>query len=166
HIGERIRDILLDNRSRGMHAKCEVLLFLAARSQMTYEIILPALREKKIVVTDRFADSTLAYQCHARGLPQRLISVMNRFAAAGLKPDLTFLIDIDVEKRKERGKFEDRMETEAEGYHRKVRRAYETLAGRSKKRFKVICGEMPINVVHAEVIRYVEDILSRKGYRL
>lgn len=166
YIGERIRDILLDKESRGMHAKCEVLLFLAARSQMTYEIILPALREKKIVVTDRFADSTFAYQCHARGLPQRLISVMNRFAAAGLKPDLTFLIDIDTAKRKERGKCTDRMETETDGYHREVRRGYELLAGRSKKRFRVISGEKPVDVVREEVIHHVRDMLVRKGYKL
>jgi dTMP kinase len=166
HVGERIRDILLDWESRGMHAKCEVLLFLAARSQLTYEMILPALKEKKIVVTDRFADSTFAYQCYARGLPQRLISVMNRFAAAGLKPDLTFLFDVDSVKRKERGKFTDRMETETEGYHQAVRRAYGTLARRSKKRFRVISGEKPIDVVHGEVIHHVKDILVRKGYRL
>jgi len=165
-IGERIRDILLDKESRGMHAKCELLLFLAARSQLTYEKILPALGEKKIVVTDRFADSTFAYQCYARDLPQRLISVINRFAAAGLKPDLTFLVDIDTAKRKERGKFSDRMETETEDYHQKVRQGYKLLAGRSKKRFRVVNGEKAVDVVHGEVVHYVKEILVRKGYKI
>jgi dTMP kinase len=165
-IGERIRDILLDRESRGIHAKCELLLFLAARSQLTYEKILPALREKKIVITDRFADSTFAYQCYARDLPQRLVSVINRFAAAGLKPDLTFLVDIDIDKRRERGKFIDRMETETEGYHQKVRQGYKLLAGRSKKRFRVVDGEKPVDVVHGEVVHHVKEILVRKGYKI
>jgi dTMP kinase len=165
-IGEKIREIILDKEYREMHAKCEVLLFLAARSQLTYEKILPALREKRIVVTDRFSDSTFAYQCYARQLPRRLISIFNRFAAAGMKPDLTFLIDIDTAKRLERGKFKDRMETEAEGYHQRVRQGYRTLAARSKKRFKILDGEKTVDVIHDEVIHYVKELLKRKGYKI
>lgn len=165
-VGERIREVLLDRASRGMHARCELFLFLAARSQLTYEKILPALKERKIVVTDRFADSTFAYQSHARDLPRRLVAVFNRFAAAGLKPDLTFLVDVDAAKRKERGKFSDRMETETESYHESVRRGYMALAGRAKKRFRVIDGERPVEDVHAEVMRHVKDFLQRKGYKI
>lgn len=165
-VGEKIRNVLLDRESRGMHARCELLLFLAARSQLTHEKILPALRDKKIVVTDRFADSTFAYQSYARDLPRRLTSVFNRFAAAGLQPDLTFLVDIDAAKRKERGKFNDRMETETEVYHQRVRQGYRVIAGRAKKRFRVIDGEKPVDVLHAEVIRHVKEILARKGYKI
>ena len=165
-IGEKIREILLDKEYREMHAKSEVLLFLAARSQLTYEKILPALRDKKVVVTDRFSDSTFAYQCYARQLPRRLISIFNRFAAAGLKPDLTFLVDIDTMRRQERGKFNDRMETETEGYHRKVRQGYRALAARAKKRFKILDGEKSVDAIHDIVIHYVKELLQRKGYRI
>jgi len=165
-IGEKIREILLNREFRDMHARCEVLLFLAARSQLTYEKILPALEEKKVVVTDRFSDSTFAYQCYARDLPRRMIAIFNRFATAGIKPDLTFLVDVDTSVRKERGKFEDRMETEAEAYHQRVRQAYRLLASRSKKRFRVLDGEKPVNAVQDEVIHHVRELLIRKGYRV
>jgi dTMP kinase len=165
-IGEKIREILLDKDFRNMHARCEVLLFLAARSQLTYEKILPALKEKKVVVADRFSDSTFAYQVYARDLPRRLIAIFNRFAAAGIKPDLTFLVDIDTKLSRERGKFNDRMETEAEAYHQKVRKAYGLLAGRSKKRFRVLDGEGTVGALQEEVIRHVKALLIRKGYKI
>lgn len=165
-IGEKIRDILLDRKNRGMHAKCELLLFLAARSQLAYEVMLPALMDKKIVITDRFSDSTYAYQCYARGLPLRLVTVFNRFAAAGLKPDITFLVDVDAAKRRERGKFTDRMETEAEDYHQKVQRGFLLMARRAKKRFRVLDGEKSIDELHHEVVHHVKEILTRKGYKI
>ena len=163
-IGEKIRDVLLSRDNREMHSKCEVLLFLAARSQLTYEKILPALKEKKVVVTDRFSDSTFAYQSYARDLPRRLITIFDRFAAAGLKPDLTFLVDIDTRKRMERGKFSDRMETEAELYHEMVRKGYRFIAARSKKRCKTLNGEKSVEALHDEVISHVMNVLTRKGY--
>ncbi len=164
-IGEKIREILLDKDLSAMHERCEVLLFLAARSQLTYEKILPALSAKKVVVTDRFSDSTFAYQSYARKLPRRLIAVFNRFAAAGIKPDMTFLVDIDAAVRKERGKFSDRMETEAETYHKEVRQAYRVLAARSKKRFRVLDGEKSPDVIHEEVVEHVRELLKRKGHK-
>ena len=164
-IGERIREILLNKDLHAMHERCEVLLFLAARSQLTYEKILPALRAKKVVVTDRFSDSTFAYQSYGRDLPRRLIAIFNRFAAAGIKPDLTFLVDVEVAVRKERGKFSDRMETQAEHYHEKVRQAYRVLAGRSKKRFKVLDGKKPRDEIHEKVLYHVQELLKRKGYK-
>jgi len=165
-IGEKIRDILLDRKNRGMHAKCELLLFLAARSQLAYEVMLPALMDKKIVITDRFSDSTFAYQCYARGLALRLVTIFNRFAAAGLKPDITFLVDVDAAKRRERGKFTDRMETEAEVYHQKVQRGFLLMARRAKKRYRVLDGEKSIDELHREVVHHVKEILTRKGYKL
>jgi len=166
HVGEKIREILLSREFRNMHARCEVLLFLAARSQLTYEKILPALAEKKVVVTDRFSDSTFAYQGYARDLPRRLIAIFNRFAAAGIKPDLTFLVDIDTSMRMERGKFKDRMETEAEAYHQKVHKAYGILAAKAKKRFRVLDGKKAVDAIHEEVVAAVKALLKRKGYKL
>lgn len=165
-ISEKVREILLDPKHRGMHPKCEVLLFLAARSQLIYEKILPAIQEKKVVVSDRFADSTYAYQTYARRLPQRLMSIFNRFATAGIKPDLTFIVDVDVAKGRERGTVYDRLETEDEHYHQKVRNGYRRLARRAKKRIKVLDGEKSIDALKREVARYVQEFLMRKGYTL
>jgi len=164
-VGELIRKILL-NPVHNIHPKCEVLLFLAARSQVVYEKILPAFLQKKVVIADRFSDSTFAYQVCARNLPGRLISVFNRFASAGLKPDLTFLVDIDTRKRHERGKSTDRMEKETEVYHQTVRKGYLRLAHRAKKRIKILDGEKPIDVLEKEVISHVQGFLNRKGYRI
>ncbi|UCG92207.1 MAG: dTMP kinase [candidate division WOR-3 bacterium] len=165
-IGEKIREILLALEHREMHPTCEVLLFLAARSQLSYERILPAIQGKKVVVSDRFADSTYAYQTHARSLPERLMAVFNRFATAGIKPDLTFIVDVDVTKGRERGTVYDRMETEGEQYHQKVRDGYMRLARRAKKRIKVLDGEKSIDALRSEVIHYVQEFLTRKGYAL
>ena len=165
-VSEMIRDILLDPRNKGMHAKCEVLLFLAARSQLTHEKILPAIKEKKIIVSDRFADSTFAYQVYARDLPKRLIAIFNRFATASIKPDLTFIFDIDILKARKRGVFDDRLETEDEKYHQKVREAYLKLAHRAKKRIKVLDGEKPVDSLKNEVVNHVKRLLVRKGYKL
>ncbi|HEC79592.1 MAG TPA: dTMP kinase [candidate division WOR-3 bacterium] len=165
-VGEALRKILLNPAYREMHPKCELFLFLAARSQLTYEKILPAISAKKVVVADRFFDSTFAYQIYARNLPRRLVSIFNRFATAGIKPDLTFLFDIDVTKGRERGVFDDRMETEDVAYHQKVRKGYLKLAHRAKKRIKLLNGEKSIEQLKNEVIDYVKELLVRKGYLL
>jgi dTMP kinase len=165
-IGEMIREILLNPAHKVMYEKCEVLLFLAARSQLTYEKILPALRDKKVVVSDRFTDSTYAYQIYARHLSQRLISIFNRFATAAVKPDLTFLLDIDISKGRERGDFNDRMETEDEMYHQRVREGYLRLAKRAKKRIKILNGDKSPEELKEEVLKFVKELLMRKGYKI
>jgi dTMP kinase len=163
--GEKIREILL-NSENPIHPKCEVFLFLAARSQLVYEKILPALMEKKIVISDRFADSTYAYQTFARRLPERLIAIFNRFASAGLKPDLTFLVDVEIPVGQARGKCVDRMEKESTSYHNEVRNGYLKLAHRSKKRIKILDGKKPVDELKKEVLGYVKNLLIRKGYRI
>jgi dTMP kinase len=165
-VGEMIREILLNPENKAMNPKCEVLLFLAARSQLMYDKILPALQKKQIVVSDRFADSTYAYQTYARNLPQRLIAIFNRFATAGIKPDLTLLFDIDVTEARKRGIFDDRMESEREDYHRRVREGYLTLAHRAKKRVKILEAVKPVEILKGEVVSYVKTLLVRKGYML
>jgi dTMP kinase len=165
-VGEMIREILLNPEHKTMHPKCEVLLFLAARSQLTYDKILPALHKKHIVISDRFADSTYAYQAYARDLPQRLVAIFNRFATAGIKPDLTLLFDIDVTEARKRGIFDDRMEREEEEYHRRVRDGYLKLAHRAKKRIKILDAAKPVEMLRREVTSYVKMLLLRKGYTL
>jgi dTMP kinase len=165
-ISEAVRDILLNPKYGEMHKKCEVLLFLAARSQLVYEKILPAVEQKKVVVADRFYDSTYAYQVCGRALPARLISVFNRFAAAGLKPDLTFLFDIDITEGRARGIFDDRMETAGEKYHEQVRKGYLKLAHRAKTRIKVLDGAKDLNELRRKMIEYTRTLLVRKGYKV
>jgi dTMP kinase len=165
-VGEVIRSILLNPEHKEMHQKCEVLLFLAARSQLTYEKILPAIQQKKVVVADRFYDSTYAYQVCGRDLSPRLISVFNRFATAGIRPDLTFLVDLDIAKGRVRGVFDDRMETAGKTYHQKVREGYLKLAHRAKKRIKILNGEKLLDDLKREVVDYTKAFLIRKGYKL
>ncbi|MGQ9465164.1 MAG: dTMP kinase [bacterium] len=162
-VGEKIREILLDPKNT-IHPKCEVILFLAARSQLVYERILPALQENKIVISDRFFDSTYAYQIYGRGLPERLLTIFNRFASAGLKPDLTFLVDLDVANGQARGKCIDRMEKQDYSYHKSVRAGYLKLARRAKKRIKVLDGKKPVDILNEEVINFVKILMMRKGF--
>ncbi|MGQ9701462.1 MAG: dTMP kinase [bacterium] len=162
-VGEKIREILLDPKNT-IHPKCEVILFLAARSQLVYERILPALQENKIVISDRFFDSTYAYQIYSRGLPERLLTIFNRFASAGLKPDLTFLVDLDVANGQARGKCIDRMEKQDYSYHKSVRAGYLKLARRAKKRIKVLDGKKPVDILNEEVINFVKILMMRKGF--
>jgi len=164
-VGEMIRSILLQP-GLTVNPRCETLLFLAARSQLVAETILPALRDHKIVVTDRFADSTFAYQVCGRSLPPRLIAIFNRFAASGLHPDLTFLVDFDARKRRDRGKNRDRMETENDAYHDRVRDGFLKLARRARKRVKVLDGEKPVAELTREVAAQVKNLLLNKGYKL
>lgn len=165
-VSEKIRHILLDPEVTDMHPKCEVLLFLAARVQLVYQKILPALLEKTIVVTDRYIDSTFAYQIYARNLPKRLLSIFNRFASAGLKPDITLLFDIDINEGRKRGVFEDRMETQELQYHEKVRQGYLTRARRARKRIKVLPGAQTFEDLHKQVINHTTNLLKRKGFRV
>lgn len=164
-VGEAIREILLDPANKEMHPKCEVLLFLAARSQLTYEKILDALSEKKVVVADRFSDSTAAYQVHGYDLPARMVTILNRFATAGIKPDLTFLVDIDVDTGRQRSAGNDRMEKRDVQYHEKVREGYLRLAQRAKKRIKILDGSKPAEVLNKEVVVQVKQFLARKGHK-
>lgn len=165
-VGEAIREILLDPAHKDIHPKCEVLLFLAARCQLTYEKILSALVEKKVVVADRFSDSTTAYQVYGHDLPARMVAVLNRFATAGIKPDLTFLVDVDVSTGRQRSAGTDRMEKQAAQYHERVRAAYLRLARRAKKRIKILDGSKPVDVLNTEVVVQVQEFLARKGYKL
>lgn len=164
-VSEKIRQILLDPGQK-INSHCELLLFLAARSQLTREVIQPALLARKIVVADRFSDSTTAYQAFGRNLPLRLVTIFNRFAAGGIKPDLTFLVDIDAGHRHLRGKNRDRMEQEDEDYHRRVRQGYLRLARRAKKRFRVVDGSRSVDEISREVIMWTRAFLVNKGYQL
>ncbi len=160
-IGDRIRQILLSPNSAGLVPEAEVLLFSASRAQLVREAILPHLEAGGIVVCDRYADSTYAYQGYGRGLDMDTLRRITHFATQGLVPDLTFLIDIPVEeglRRKRRGNGEDdwnRMEAELHAYHERVREGYLELAAQEPARWVVLDGRKPVEVVQEQVRNHV-----------
>ncbi len=145
-IGAQIRRILLDSANQELCSLAEVLLYFASRAQNVEEVILPALAEGKIVLTDRFTDSTLAYQGAGRGLGEQALAGLERLACHGLRPDVTLLIDIDLETSLSRARqrnldpSESRMDEQAVEFHRRVREAYLAMAAREPERFRVIDG--------------------------
>lgn len=164
-IGEKIRKILLDETNVEMAPKTELFLYLAARVQLIKEVILPALQEGKIVICDRFSDSTLAYQGGGRNLGLEKVNQINKYATDKLKPDFTILIDIPIslsQKRMEKEK-RDRLEKENEEFHKRVRDTYLFLAKRRPKRIKIFEGNKSIEDLHLEIRTKVINFLTKKG---
>ena len=123
----------------------ELILFNASRSQLVTDVIQPELAKGKIVLCDRFSDSTVAYQSYGRGLDLNTVKELNLIASRGLKPDLTFLLDVSPEvglaRKKERAN--DRFEQESVGFHRKVRQGFLALAASEPRRWIVIDAALP-----------------------
>ncbi len=135
--GEKIREILLFSKEK-LSPYTELFLFLASRKEHVEKKILPALREGKIVICDRFDDSTIAYQGFGRELPLRILKRINKIVTCGLKPSLTFLLDIDPEEGLRRIERRDRIEEEELEFHQRVREGFLSIAKRAKKRVIVI----------------------------
>jgi dTMP kinase len=156
-IGGRIRDILLDDESAGMEPRTEALLYAADRAQHVVEVIRPALRAGKIVVSDRFLDSSLAYQGLGRELGLSEILTISEWATDALMPDLVFYLHVDAQSGLRRaGDSPDRIEKEGIDFHNKVAAAYLELAKRWPGRFAVIDASRSEDEVHAEVTREYE----------
>jgi dTMP kinase len=159
-IGKKIRAILLDKAHQEMSWAAELLLYFAARAQNVDEYIRPALRAGRIVLSDRYTDSTMAYQGMGRGLGEEVVNDLHRVACAGLQPRLTLCYDIDVEtglaRARERGT--DRMDDQAAEFHRKVRAAYRRIAAR-EPRVRLIDGAPPPAVVFEATWRAVRPLL-------
>lgn len=141
-IGDQIRDVLHAVSNTDMVAATEFLLYSASRAQLVRERILPALEAGRIVLCDRYADSTIAYQGYGRGLDLPLVRQITTFATGGLVPDLTFLLDIDVERglaRRIDGDAEmNRLDLEAVAFHKRVREGYHQLAARDPGRWVIV----------------------------
>ncbi len=142
-IGEAIRDILLDKENVAMTPETELLLYNAARVQIVTELIRPHLEKGTIVICDRFVDSTIAYQAYAGGVDLGFTKTICSFASLSCLPDLTFLMDSDVERGLERCGRGDRMELKSLDFHQAVRDGFLKIAEASKERFCVV-NEMPI----------------------
>jgi len=161
-IGERIREILLDKKNTQMTARTELLLFEAARAQITDEVIKPALDEGKIVLCDRFFDSSSAYQGMARGMGMDFVAGLNMAATGGLQPDITFFFDISaeeaLERRGKRGEASDRIELAGLKFQEDVRKGYLELAANSEGRIVTIDAKLGID----EIFEQIKDTLEGK----
>lgn len=136
----------------------ELLIYEAGRAELVQELIRPALKNGKIVICDRFADASLAYQGYGRGLNLKLVRKLNELATGGLKPDLTFLLYIPVRKRK--NKKRDRLERESFKFHRNVSRGYQELAAKEPKRFIVVNVQKKINQTQRIIRQHLRGILK------
>lgn len=162
-IGLAIREVLLKVEYAGMHHLTELLLYYASRCQLITQLILPAVEEGRVVITDRFSDSTFAYQGYGRGIDLQVIKRVDDIATGGLKPDLTFLLDLDAEsglKRNRDANKSDRIELEDIGFHKKVRSGYLALADSSPQRIRVIDASTDIGEVRKEINAAVEELLE------
>jgi dTMP kinase len=167
-IGLQIRRVLLDAKNQELCATAELLLMFAARAQNVDQAILPALASGQVVLCDRFTDSTLVYQGAARGLGADVVYDVDRIACRGLVPDLTLVVDIDVEtglarahRRNQRTQdVETRLDEQSLEFHRKVRAAYHQLAEDEPKRVRLIDGSREEDEVAVAVWSAVERLLA------
>lgn len=154
-LGEAIRRWLLaSSEEEKIDVTAELLLFLAARSQHLSEIIKPALALGKIVICDRFNDSTLAYQGYARGLALDEVTRLCEFACGGLEPDRTYLLDLDPQvgmSRATANRVRDRLESEGIAFHTQVRKAFLALARQHPQRIRIIDASQPLADVVNEI---------------
>jgi dTMP kinase len=153
--GEKVRELLKDP-SVSLSPEAEALLFAAARSELVAEVILPALEEGKVVVSDRFLDSSLAYQGGARGLGIDEVERVNHFAVRGLKPDLTFLLELTPEAAAARAGENDRFEEEGTGLQEAVGASYERLIRADPERWRRIDATRSPEQVHELVLASVK----------
>lgn len=166
-ISEKIREIILDVDNSEMTGITEALLYAAARSQHVEEKIIPALEAGKIIVCDRFVDSSIAYQGAARGLGAEKIMGINEAALHGIMPDMTLFFDLSPEKgilRKKNERALDRLEKEKMDFHEKVYEGYKNLCKKYPERIKPIDADRSIDEVHSEVIEVIDGLLKGKYY--
>lgn len=170
-IGKQIRGLLLDPENTRMAAASELFLYEASRAQLVHEVIRPALHAGRIVLCDRFTDSTVAYQGYGRGLGLDLIARLNALATDGVRPDLTFLLDLDPEvglvratqrvtQRQER---HDRIEEEVLAFHQRVRAGYRAIAAAEPGRVAVLDAARGMAEIEGDIRRRVEELLRRSG---
>ena len=164
-ISEQIRDMLLNPDHSEMAATTELLLYAASRAQHVSEIIKPALKAGKIVISSRFADAMVVYQGYGRGLDLERIHRLNRIATDDVTPDVTFVLDLPVEvglqrAQKRRGGL-DRLEREKIEFHRRLRKGYQTIAQQEPQRLKIINAQVSPKQVYAQIQAIIEPLLPQ-----
>jgi dTMP kinase len=169
-LGRKIRSALLDGARGSVEPLAELLLYAADRAQHARQVIMPALAEGKVVLSDRFYDATTVYQGYARGFDLKLVNQLNELATGGLKPDLTLLFDLDAETGLERTRRRgdeaggtarpDRLDQEPAEFHNRVRKAYLEIAAREPQRFRVIPATGPVEETFGLMIKEVRDLFN------
>ncbi|MDE6550831.1 MAG: dTMP kinase [Clostridia bacterium] len=158
-ISEKIRSVILDTSNVGMSGICEALLYSAARAQLIEEVIAPALAAGRIIVCDRFTDSTFAYQGCARNLGEDVITRLNDIACCGISPDITIFLDLEPEaafKRKGGADTGDRLECAGIEFHRRVYEGYLKCAKAYPSRFRRVDASSDAEVIHREIIELLK----------
>lgn len=165
-ISESIREIILDKHNTKMDGKTEALLYAAARRQHLVEKVIPALVEGKVVICDRFIDSSLAYQGYARGIGVEEVLEINKFAIGGYMPDLTIFLDIDVKEGLGRVKGRNgeinRLDLEDITFHETVRNGYIELLRQEPNRIRKVDASQSVEDVSKEIINIIKDTLEKK----
>ena len=162
-LGNKIRSVLKVKRDFTISPLSELFLFAACRSQLIQDVIEPALDSGRVVVCDRFSDSTTVYQGFARGLALPLIDSVNITATGGLKPDVTILLDISPEQglQRKRKIQHDRFDSEEISFHRKIREGYLTLAGQEPARWLVLQAGLPVNKLSQLAWEHIKPLITR-----
>lgn len=161
-ISEKIRDILLDKKNAEMLIETEILLFSSSRAQLVRQVIKPYIEKKYYVISDRFHDSTTAYQGFGRGIPLDSVEEINKFALGTVIPDITFFLDITVEEAEKRKSANslielDRIESTKADFFRRVREGYLHLTEK-ESRFRLIDGTLSVQNIHKIIIEDIEKI--------
>lgn len=165
-ISEKIREILLNKDYLNMCYQSEVFLFSASRAQLVREKIIPFLLDDYYVISDRFHDSTIAYQGYGRGIPLEIIEHINQLAIGDTIPDITFFLDIPVEVADERKRQNsllelDRMEISQSEFFQKVRQGYFKIAEK-EKRFRIIDGTLSVDVIHKKIVKEILNLQIKR----
>jgi len=158
-IGDKIRVLLLEPENH-MDPLTELLLYYSARAQHVRELIYPKILEETVVITDRFTDSTLAYQGYARGIDKAVIDTLNEIVVPDMKPFITFLLDLDVEeglRRNRKARKKDRFELETVDFHNRVRKGFHQIAAEEPERIKIIDASLSVKEVSRKVIEILEE---------
>lgn len=158
-IGGKIRKLLLEPQNH-MDPLAELLLYYSSRAQLVREVIYPEIQKKTVVITDRFTDSTVAYQGYARGIELSIIHALDDIVVPDMKPFLTILLDLDVEeglRRNRRAQKEDRFELETVEFHNRVRQGFMKIAEEEPERVKIVDASRSAEEVSIEIIRIVEE---------
>lgn len=159
-IAEKIREVLLDPANHEMGDRTEALLFAAGRAEHVHHLIRPALERGEIVISDRFMDSSIVYQGMGRGLGAQDVKGLNMWATGNLKPDLTIILDVEAGFGLDRVGEKDRIEQASRELHEKVRHGFLQLAAAEPERYLVVNAQQTIEVIAAEVLARVEQLLQ------
>lgn len=166
-IGEKLRSLVLDHGHGHIDAHTEALIFAASRAAHASQVIRPALERGEVVLTDRYIDSSVAYQGAGRDLGADAVRTLNEWATSGLQPDLTVLLDVDPadgRRRRTAGDAaEDRLESEADEFHSTIRGAFLELASSRPATYLVLPADLPVNELAARILTRVDALLASAG---